>query len=292
MYKVPATIVTSRGCPSKCIFCAAEATNGAKVRLRSAENVLAELDWLHERFGMREIIYLDDHFLFSKKRALAIMKGIVDREYGLTWKCGNVAVFSLDSEILEWKRRSGCSQLTLSIESGVEETLKIIGKPVDLKKTREIVFLARSMGFEVVSNFVIGFPGETWDNIRRTVEYAESLNLDMVSFHVAMPLPKTRLWDLCIQQGLIDEKEENLIGYCRGLISTPEFSSAELQILRTFEWDRINFKTPEKRQTIARMLGITPEEMERWRRETRKNLGAITNWEKLDRKSTRLNSSH
>src|SRR5208337_3282219 len=87
-----AVTITTRGCPYKCIFCAGRTVSGRKVRFRSAQNVLAEIDILYDR-GIREIIFLDDHFLADRKRAVEIMKGLLDRNYNLTWKCVNVTVW-------------------------------------------------------------------------------------------------------------------------------------------------------------------------------------------------------
>jgi len=274
-----ATTVTSRGCPYQCIFCAASTVSGVKVRMRSAENMLKEIDWLYNTNGIREVIFLDDHFLHSRQRAKDVMKGIIDRNYGITWKCVNVAVFSLHPEILDLMRSSGCYQMTVSIESGDQEVLsKIIKKPVNLEKAFKIIALAKSMGFEIVSNFIIGLPGETWDQIRKTFAFAEHLDIDMVNFHVATPMPKTRLMEICLEQNLIKSEADVLSGYTQGIISTSEFSSMEIQILRAFEWDRINFKTPEKIEMIARMQGVATDEVALWRKRTRKNLGATVNW--------------
>jgi hypothetical protein len=169
--------------------------------------------------------------------------------------------------------RSGCNQITLSIESGDGDVLKrLIRKPVDLDKARQIAADAKAFGMEVVSNFVIGTPGETWEQIRRTFKYAETLDIDMVNFHIAPPLPKTELMRICIEHGLL-KSEDDVAGYTVGAINTPEFTGTELQILRAFEWDRINFATPEKTAAIGRIEGLSLAEVEAWRINTRRSLG-------------------
>lgn len=273
-----AVTITSRGCPYRCVFCAAATVSGRKVRMRSAENVLNEIDWLCNEFGIREIFFLDDHFLYRKERAIEIMSGIMSRHPGITWKSANTAIFSLDREILELMRESGCYQFTVSIESGDENVLKkIIKKPVNLKKAKIIIDQAKTLGFEIISNFVFGFPGETWDSIRRTIAYAEDLDIDLVNFHIATPLPKTELMDICLREAIIKSEDDGL-GYTKGVISTKEFSGFELQVLRAFEWDRINFKTPDKIARIASMEGLTLMEVSEWRSQTRRQLGTAHNW--------------
>lgn len=272
-----AVTVTSRGCPYRCIFCAAATVSGRNIRFRSASNVLNEIDMLHKA-GIREIIFLDDHFLGNRKRAVEIMRGLIERKYDLTWKCANLTIFLLDREILELMKESGCYQLPFAIESGNQYVLdKIIKKPVKLTKVHGILDMAKSFSFEMIANFVIGFPGETWEQIRETFRFAETINVDMVIFHIATPLPKTELMEICLREGYLpknfDIEKDSTSGYSKGLISTTEFTPSELEILRAFEWDRINFPTPERREAIARMVGISMQELGQWRINTRRKCG-------------------
>lgn len=272
-----AMTITSRGCPFRCIFCAGRTVSGAKVRFRSAENVLSEIDQLYKA-GIKEVIFLDDHFLADRERAIEIMRGIKQNYKGFTWKCVNVTAWLLDEEVLRLMYDSGCSVITVSIESGNQHVLKnIIKKPVQLDKIPPKLAFAKSIGFHIIANFVIGFPGETWEQIRDSVRYAEKIDVDMVNFHIATPLPKTELMEICLRDKLLPsdfiENISNYSGYGKGLITTNEFTPFELEVLRSFEWDRINFTTIEKKRTIASLNGITMEELEDWRVNTRRNLG-------------------
>lgn len=274
-----ATTITSRGCPYQCIFCAAATASGRKVRLRSAANVLEEIDKLYEN-GIREIIFLDDHFMANRDRATDIMKGLINRNYGITWKCANINVMHLDRKLLELMQKSGCYQLTVSIESGNPYVLRnIIKKPINLKKVPRVIEIAKSLNFEIAANFVFGFPGETWDQIRDTCRYAERINADIVNFHIATPLPKTELMEICLRGGYLkNEESKESFGYTTGAIETPDFNPMELQVIRAFEWDRINFSNPERKSAVARMEGISLEELEEWRVRTRRNLGTTVGW--------------
>jgi radical SAM superfamily enzyme YgiQ (UPF0313 family) len=183
----------------------------------------------------------------------------------------------LDEEILELMRKSGSYQITVSIESGNADVLKnIIKKPIDLTKVPAVLAMAKRKGFEVIANFVIGFPGESWDQLRDTCSFAEKLEVDLVNFHIATPLPGTELMAICIKNGYLQKDLNevfNNVGYTQGIISTDEFSSEELKILRSFEWERINFRSKDRKQTIARIQNIDLEELEYWRKNTLRNLG-------------------
>lgn len=264
---------TSRGCPFNCTFCSGWTVSGKKVRMRSSENVLKEIDELYSK-GFKEIIFLDDHFLFNKQRAEKIMNGLIERKYDLSWKCVNVNISNLDEHMLDLMKKSGSYQITVSIESGNEKVLKeMIKKPfINLEKAPIILKKAKEMGFELFSNFVMGYPDETWEQIRDTFRYAEKLPIDYADFHIATPLPQTGLMDMCIKKGLLKEDIQRS-GFCLPLISTEEFTPEELRILRTYEWDRINFSSKERKEIIARMEGITLSELEQWRKDTRRRLG-------------------
>lgn len=278
--------MTSRGCPYKCTYCAAgkdmNPINGG-TRTRSPQNVLEEVDLLREKYGVREIIFVDDSLLLPRKRAIEVMKGLAERRKNgsdLLWKSNNLDIRHVNEEILDWMKESGCYQLTFSLESGSPNTLKRMNRNYSIPKAIKIMEAMKERGFEeVCSNFIVGFPGDTWDDIRETFNFADDLRrrglLDYALFSIATPLPGTELAEQAAVGGYLpdDYDPTKFYGFGKGLITTNEFTPNELHILRAYEWDRINFKTEEDKIKIARMLGITLDELEIWRRETRRELG-------------------
>jgi len=240
--------------------------------MRSAKNVLEEVDMLCKN-GVKEISFLDDHFFFDRQRAIDIMTGLL--KYNILWKCVNLTVWLLDEELLTLMKKSGCYMMVISVESGDQYVVnKIVKKPINLDKTIRIVDMAKKMGFDIISNFIFGFPHETWEQIRTTIDFASKLNVDMANFHVATPLPNTELMEQCVREGLItDFDPTSNIGYTAGVIETDEFTPKELEILRAFEWDRINFGSADRREVIARLQNITLEELDQWRKNTRRSFG-------------------
>ncbi|MFA5905562.1 MAG: radical SAM protein [Desulfobacula sp.] len=271
-------LLTSYGCSYNCCFCASASIRGRHVSYRDPENVLKEIDYFYQEHHIRHFAIQDELFLANKNRVKTILQGIIDRKYDITWKQVNGSVWHLDDETLELLKKSGCKILFVSVESGSQRVLKdIIGKPIDLERVPHVVKKCNELGLWISANFVIGFPGETWDEIRKTFKLAESLSLDCASFTIATPLPKTKLFDICVRDNLLpagfDFTDPQYIGYGKGFITTDEFTPNELMILRAFEWDRINFSTPEKCRVFARIHNMTLEELQEQRRQTRRHIG-------------------
>ena len=269
---------TSRGCPFSCIYCSTHSIDGNKIRYKSSERVLEEIDWLVHDYGIKEIIFLDDNLILNRSRFVRILKGLIERNYDLHWKSVNLTTFKLDEKLLEMMKKSKAYQVILPIESGNQHVLsKILKKPLNLKRAKEIANKAKSLELETAADFIIGIPGETWDQIRETVRFAEDIDVDMVSFHIATPLPKTEMYEIAKNRGALEKdfdfKNLSLFGFAKGHITTDEFKPEVLHMLRALEWDRINFKTPEKKKRFARMAGITLKELEMWRKKTLENVG-------------------
>jgi len=273
-----ATLLTSYGCPYNCIFCATRTISGRKVAFRPVEEVLDEIDYLVSYYGVKNLIFLDECFLARRSRVEAILQALIDREDKLVFKIATVSAWNLDDALLEMMRQAGCIQISVSVESGNPRVLHdIIRKPLDLDIIPGIVKKCKELGIDIGANFVIGFPGETWEEIRDTFRYAESQDFDVVHFHIATPLPGTDLYKLAAEQGMLPPdfsfKDPRYFGYGQAFIGTDEFTPQELMVLRAYEYDRINFRTPEKTANIARMMGISLDELKEHRKQTRIKCG-------------------
>jgi hypothetical protein len=163
--------------------------------------------------------------------------------------------------------------LVFAIESASNRVLhEIIGKkPLHIEKVRETVDYAKALGFRCAALFVIGNPGETWDEIRQTFAYAESLDI-YCHFSIATPLPKTKLYEEAIKQNYLtkDFSFAAGAGCSRGWLVTNEFCPFDLEVLRAYEWDRINFSTPAKRGRSAGFFKVSEEDVIGFARNGRK----------------------
>jgi len=265
-----ARLMTSRGCPCGCVFCQVEGISGKKFRYRSAENVLDEIEWLKKEYGVKSLIFDDDNLFLNKKRTKSIFQGMIDRKLVMPWSPIATAIFALDEKIIKLMRASGCEYIDVAIESGCERVLKdIIKKPLDLEHAKKMVRIAKKEGIYVVANFIVGFPTETWDEIRETIKFAEDIDVDYIKLFAAIPLRNTKLWDLCEKEGIFKKGFIwSDVRWSSGQIETSEFSANDLTILRAYEWDRINYTDPIKRKRTAKMMGITEEELNVTRRKT------------------------
>jgi anaerobic magnesium-protoporphyrin IX monomethyl ester cyclase len=189
-----------------------------------------------------------------------------------------VSAWHLDDKLLDLMKESGCVQITISVESGSQRVLnKIMRKPLKLKIIPGIVKKCKEIGIDVGANFVIGLPGETWEELRQTFRFAEKCNFNLGHFHIATPLPKTDMYEIAKKQNLLPSDfsffDPNFFGYSRGYITTDEFTPFELMILRAYEWDRINFNTPKKVEKAAEMMRLTINELNYHRKQTRLKCG-------------------
>ena len=222
-------VLTSRGCRFQCCFCAGYIAMGRKPRMRSAENVLKEIDMLVQKYGVKEIIFTDDEMYADRERCSVILEGLKSRKYDLIWKNANLAAWRMDYELLKLMKESGCYQVTISPESGSERVLReIIHKPGRDHHSLNVAKWCRDLDLELEADFVIGFPGETWEEIRMTTNFAEQLDADAVKFAIATPFPGTELFQRAVEGGYLskdfDFYRDDALGFAHGVIETEEFT--------------------------------------------------------------------
>ncbi|MGN0348715.1 MAG: B12-binding domain-containing radical SAM protein, partial [Roseburia sp.] len=218
------------------------------------------------------LIFDDDNLLTDRKRAVKIFNGL--KKYKLPWKMIATAAFLLDDELIELMRESGCVFVDIAVESGTDRVLhEIIHKPLKLEKAVAVTKKLREENIYVAANFIIGFPGETWEEIRETVRFAERLDADYIKLFNAVPLPDTRLYQMAKEQNaLVENFDPGNVNWRNGMIETDEFTTRDMSILRVYEWDRINFSTLEKRKRTADMMGISVQELDEIRKNSRRTL--------------------
>lgn len=186
------TLISSRGCPYNCLYC--YQAFGRRYRSRSAGNMLAEIKACLA-LGIKEFWFFDDNFTVDRKRTLEFCDVLLREGLNISWDM-RTRVDLLDEELLGRLKAAGCKRIFIGIESGVEKTLLTLRKRIDLGRARTTLELVKQHGFETYLDFMIGSPGETREEILRTIDFAIELDPDYVQFAVTTPYPDTDLYKI------------------------------------------------------------------------------------------------
>jgi len=227
-----APIMTTRGCPHLCSFCAAETIWGRKYRTRTVKNIVDEIELLVTKYGVKEIHIEDDNFTLIKKHTLDVCNEIIRRKLNIVWKCPNgIRADSIDKELLTKMKESGCYQLAFGIESGNQEILNSVNKRLDLNKIPKIVKMAKKAGLEVHGFFMLGFPGETIKTAMDTIKFSRSIGLDVANYATLAYLPGSAVFKEWIKNKKTDSIDWSTVNYFTPQ-PTAELSSDQLKKLQ------------------------------------------------------------
>jgi len=231
-----ASLVSSRGCPNRCLFCD-RSVFGDFCRFHSAESVVAMVRHLHERFGVREICFEDDTFVTHRPRLVEICTRLIDLNLDVTWNC-LARVNQVTAENLALMRRAGCWQVSFGIESGSQQVLDLIGKNATLAQIREAVAMTRANGLRAKGFFILGHPGETRETLRETIDFALELPLNDISVSLMTPFPGTELHRRAAEFGTMnpDWARMNLLtpAFIPHGLMADDLLAAQRELLRRF----------------------------------------------------------
>ncbi|GMR21189.1 MAG: radical SAM protein [Gammaproteobacteria bacterium] len=191
------TLITSRGCNRRCIFCFQidkDRKSGVSgIRYRSVDNVLREIELCLSQ-GYREIKFIDDTFASDYDRAMQICGEIKARRLDFTW-FASACINQVDKPLLQAMKDAGCWAILFGADSGVQKTLNALRKATTLDQIRRDVRAAKDVGLKVSTPFIFGAPGETFADGLKTIEFAIELDADLANFHALTPFPGTFLYD-------------------------------------------------------------------------------------------------
>jgi radical SAM superfamily enzyme YgiQ (UPF0313 family) len=199
-------LISSRGCPYKCRFCASSIF-WDRTRLHSAEYVVAYVKKLVRQHAVREILIYDDFFTINKQRVARIAELIgSDRELQhIKFECLS-RVDCFDAELSINLKKMGIYKVSFGFESGCQETLNYLkNSKVNIEQSRRAVDIAQRAGLQCVGSFVIGSPHETVEQVEQTLDFIQELDLDAVQVTVATPFPGTAIWEDGKKAGVIED---------------------------------------------------------------------------------------
>ena len=195
------TIITTRGCPYQCIFCD-RAVFGNRLRMRSIDNIMGEIEILVNQYGIRGIDIVDDLFTVSQERVEEFCSQLISRKLKVAWS-GLTRVDRVTPKILAAMKKSGCWQVIYGIESGSQKVLDNAKKDITLKDIKRAIHWTREANIEIAAFFMIGLPGDSEATIRSGLELIKSLPLDRIGFRITQPFPGSELYRTALAKGEI-----------------------------------------------------------------------------------------
>lgn len=195
-------IISSRGCPFNCAFCASSLLFGRIFRARSPKNVVDEIEQLVHDYRPETIEFSDDLFTLDKKRTEAICDEIERRGLDISWACSS-RVDTISRALLQRMKRAGCMLIYYGVESGSQRVLNLMKKRISIEQIVKAIKWTKEVGIEALASFIIGFPGETREDVEKTIAFAKKLDTDYAQFSFATPYPGTELYRLAKERGLL-----------------------------------------------------------------------------------------
>lgn len=198
-YMEPGIVLTGRGCPYSCIFCAASVISGSKYRARSTKNVVDEIEYMYTDFNIDHMFIADDTFTAIKEHCIDICRQIRERNLDISWEA-EARANTVTKEIAEEMARAGCIHVQIGAESGDNDILKALKKNITTDMIEKAVKTMLSHGISVVCSFIIGNPFDTYESVRKTIDFACKLHelsptLVTCKFAMLTPLPGTPVYE-------------------------------------------------------------------------------------------------
>ncbi len=233
------SMITSRGCPYRCVFCSIALHMGKKVRTHSEQYVLSHIEHVISEYGVEHILFEDDNLTYYPDRTQRLFESVLNKKLPFTWSTPNgVRADILTYDMLRTFKATGCQYLIVGAESGDQDTLNnIVKKSLDLEAVIQVSKWCKDLEIQLKAFFIIGFPGETKQKIQNTIDFASMLNekYDVIPLlHFATPLIGTALYDQVMENNhLADQISPNSLAVAtstkgRSLIRTDDFTPEDL----------------------------------------------------------------
>jgi radical SAM superfamily enzyme YgiQ (UPF0313 family) len=250
-------VTTARGCPYKCTYCVAQSYYGKKIRLRKVPNIVDELEFLGDKFGVKDFFFWSESFTIIKAAIKELCREIIRRNLDIRWVC-NSRVDNVDVELLELMKKAGCWMISYGIESGDQAILDGIKKDITLDRIHESIRQTRKVGFQIAGHFVLGLPGETTKTMRKTYDFACTLDLDYAQFYCASPWPGSEFYTQAKAENWLATDNWEHYEQDRSVTNYPGLTAAEITRFRNWASRRFYVRPKIIWRTLTRMK--SPEE--------------------------------
>ncbi len=235
-------IITSRGCVYNCNYCSSSLIMGKKFRSRSPNNVVDEIEELIDTYHINDIGFMDDTFMLNKKRANEIADEIKARNLDISFVASS-RVDRVDKDLLENLKSSGLSTIYYGVESGSQRILDLMKKGITLKNVEDAVRVAKDVNLNVLTSFILGYPGETEDDMDKTIDFSTKLDSDYCQYSILTPFPGTPIYDDLIEKNLIDNDEWNKYTVLKPILKYSEIGLSKKMVERKLAKAYLKFYT-------------------------------------------------
>ncbi len=225
------TLISGRGCPYQCSFCASSAMHGQKLRLRSSGSVVDEMEHMVNDHNAEMLAFMDDTFCLNKKRINQICDEIKERKFDNYWGC-TARVDTISEELLKKMKDAGCITLFLGVESADQQSLNEVNKNITISKIKKTFELTKKLGVRTIASVVLGMPGDTRKSIENTIKFVKKLEPNYAVFSLATPYPGTDFYMKSKDERLIKTTDWSKFNLLSPVIETVDCSLDELKKLQ------------------------------------------------------------
>ena len=195
------TMISSRGCPFKCIFCDIQEK---KYRARNAKNIVDEMEQIIKTFNNPMIHVFDDNFNFSRRRVFEICSEIQNRKLKVKWTT-RARVSPLDEDMVSVMAEAGLRRIHFGVESGSKVSLKKMKKGITRKQIIDAFKICNKYNIDILAYFIIGFSWEKEEDINETIKFIKELRPKYIFVNILFPSPKTEIYKSFLEEGKIDK---------------------------------------------------------------------------------------
>jgi radical SAM superfamily enzyme YgiQ (UPF0313 family) len=198
------SLLCSRGCVFKCAFCNASDIMGRKVRYKDPDEVIKEILILKNKYGAKGIMFNDSTFTVNNEWVEIFCKKLIEKKINISWTC-NSRVDTVNEKLLRLMKKAGCWEILYGIESGNQKSLDLINKKTTVEQNTRALKLSMKLGIYTYATYILCLPGETKKDALNTIKYAKKIATPIAMFYLPIPFPKTELWRICKEQGILRE---------------------------------------------------------------------------------------
>jgi radical SAM superfamily enzyme YgiQ (UPF0313 family) len=221
------TIVTNRGCPFSCTYCLANQMSGLRNRMRSPENVVAEIKECIEKFNIRGFLFRSDLFTATPRWVMELSDLIISEGLDIDWAC-NSRVDTISEDMLRKMKASGCWIIAFGVESGDQDVLDKLNKKATVEQSFEAVDLCRKTGVRSSVYLLFGLPWDTHESLQANIDYGKKLNPDFLEIFFVYPFPGTPMYDQAVEMGLLKDGDIPTSAYGEPSMPTLHMTEEEL----------------------------------------------------------------